>query len=320
MLFHKPLSFLDYYRRALSIIAQEPADVYHAHDLNTLPVAWRAKKRFGGKLVYDSHELYTEITGLSALERWLWRKVESLLIQDCESVLTVNESIAKELEKRYNVPRPYVIMNCPKIIRFPVRQGNLIRQALDLDSHEPIILYQGGFAPHRGLENLIEAMHYVSHGILVLLGWGKLEENLRVRAKESCVLGTRVFFLPSVPQDQLLLWTASADIGVIPYQAVSLNNYYTLPNKLFEYIAAGLPVVTSDFPELQKIVEGYGLGSTFNPDDALDIARAIEYVLSDPEHYAFFKRNVQRAAEVFTWQNEEKKLLVIYKKLANMPC
>ena len=315
MCFHKPFAYLDYYRRALRIVRQEQADFYHAHDLNTLPIAWYAKRRLGGKLIYDSHELYTETTGLSALERWLWRKIEKLLVRDSDLVLTINDSIAQELKRRYKVPKAHVIMNCAETDGV-MHRGDLIRRALELPPEDPIILYQGGFSPHRGLENLIEAMRYISCGCLVLMGWGKLEDELRFRARVRSLLGYKVFFLPPVPQDQLLLWTASADLGVIPYQADSLNNYYTLPNKLFEYIVVGLPVAASNLPELRRVVEEYGLGCTFNPDDPADIARVVEYILSEPDRYAFFKCNAQKAAKIFNWHEEGGKLLSLYKQLS----
>jgi len=315
MLFHKPLSYWDYYVRGLAVLEREQADIYHAHDLNTLPLAFMAQRRFGGKIIYDSHELYTETSSISRLERRISRIMEKYLIRRAHAVITVNESIANELAQRYKVDKPLVVMNCPpRRLSDGKEQSNCIQQALGLNEDTPIILYQGGFSPNRGLENLVLSTRFFAKGVLVLMGWGKLESRLRGLA-EDLYLTDRVYFLDPVPQEVLLEYSASAHVGVIPYQYVGLNNYYTTPNKLFEYIASGLPVVGSNFPELKRIIEGYELGKTFNPDDPKEIANAINYVLSDETRYKEMKKNALKAAKIFNWENESKKLLEIYKSM-----
>ena len=312
MIFHKPLSYIDYYKRSLKIILEDPADIYHAHDLNTLPLAVIAANRTGGRIIYDSHELFTEISNMSPLERLFARALERILIRHAHKVVTVNESIANELIKRYTINKPTIIMNCPtKFSNDNNIRHKIIQSILNINNNEPIILYQGGFSPHRGLDNLILATYYLTRGVLVLMGWGKLENELK-RLVYEMHLENKVFFLDPVPQDVLIYYSSSAHLGVIPYQAVSLNNYYSTPNKLFEYIAAGIPVVGSDFPELKRIIEGYNIGRTFNPEDPKDIARAIEEVLNDPKQYEEMQKNVRRAAEIFNWENESQKLLELY--------
>lgn len=315
MILHRPLCFLDYYSRSLRLVRKEPADIYHAHDLNTLPAAYWARYLTGGKIVYDSHELYTETSSISNFEKLISKISERYLIRRVNKVITVNGSIANELLKRYKVRLPIVIMNCPQIINQKSKPRNsLLRQKLELDNEKPIILYQGGYAPNRGLQGLIMSTHYLKKGILVLMGWGKLEQELKDLTKAEG-LSERVRFTHPVPQQEVLYYTASATLGVIPYQFVGLNNYYSSPNKLFEYIAGGLPVVGSNFPELKKVIEGYSLGKTFNPDDPEDIAEAINYVLSDKDRYDEMKKNALRAAKIFNWENESKKLLRIYRRL-----
>ena len=318
LVMHRPLSFLDYYIRAYRVVKEDPGHIYHAHDLNTLPVAWWAKARLGGKLVYDSHELYVETSGIGRVEKLVMSQIEKFLIRHCDAVITVNESICKELTKRYRITGPKaVIMNCPEV-SLDCSETRSFHALLGLSSDIPVILYQGGFIKGRGLRNLICAMLYVPHGCLVLLGWGREEEELRLLAATLDLLGKRVFFIPPVPQRELIKWTAGANIGAITTRRTSLNNWYTLPNKLFEYIVAGIPVVASDFPELRRIIEGYKIGRTFNPEDPKDIARAIKEVL-DPKSYDTFKRNVREAAKIFNWQEEEKKLLGIYSRLTGEP-
>ncbi len=314
MIFHRPLSFVDYYFRSFRLVKMEPADVYHAHDLNTLPVAYWARKKMGGKLVYDSHELFTETSTLSNVERVMAKVTEKYLIRKANNIITVNESIANELSTRYGVIHPTVIMNCPVITdRLNRSKDNLLRQSLGIDKKTPIILYHGGFSPNRGLQNLVKAALHLDQGIIVFMGWGIIERELKDLVKANGV-GDKVKFAKPVPQKDLLNYATSANLGIIPYQAVGLNNYYTTPNKLFEYMAAGLPIAGSNFPELIKVIEEYNLGKTFNPNDPEDIAQAINYMLADKIRYEQMKKNAVKASEFFNWENESKKLSEIYKK------
>jgi glycosyltransferase involved in cell wall biosynthesis len=311
---HKPLIFFDFYWRSFRLVEQEPADVYHAHDLNTLPVAALLARRTRGRLVYDSHELYTEISTLSRLERAVWRAVERLLIGRADRVITVCESIADELTARYDVRKPTVVLNCPRAAQHSVspEDGNRLREKSGLLGRaDPIILYQGGFAPNRGLETLIEAMAHLDRGVLVLMGWGRLEATLRDLVRDRG-LSERVVIIEPVPQDVLLGYTSGADIGVIPYRAVGLNNYYTTPNKLFEYMGAGIAIAGSRFPEVVRFVEGLQIGATFDPEDARDVACTLERLMASPELLGRMRANALTSSKHFTWEEESVKLLAVY--------
>lgn len=310
---HKPLCFFDYYRRAYAVIQPNSNTIYHAHDFNTLPIAWFCRRKFAGKLVYDSHELYTEMNGLPKLESWWSSILEKILIQKCDRVITVCNAIGEELQQRYQIEKPIVLLNCPQQIKFP-KTTNYIRDYLHLDSKTPIILYQGGFSTNRGLPNLISASKHFKHGKLVLLGWGKIEEELKQLVAESN-LEEIVYFLPAVPQEELLEWTGSANLGIIPYQAVTLNNYYTCPNKLFEYIQAGIPIAGSAFPEITNILNTYNIGVTFDPENPLAIAEAVNTILNNSYQYEIMCKNLVQARQILNWQNQEKKLVQIYSDL-----
>jgi glycosyltransferase involved in cell wall biosynthesis len=313
MVFHKPLMFTDYYRRAYRLARDEGFDTFHAHDLNTLPVAAWLARRTGGRLIYDAHELYTEISTLSRLERFVWRRVERLLIKRADHIITVCESIAGELSDRYRVPGPLVLLNCPPGRESTAFAGpNRLRLKAGLiDSEEPIVLYQGGFSPNRGIEQLVDAACFLDRGVVLLMGWGNIEDALARRIRENNLEG-RVVIIGPAAQHELVEFTAGADVGVIPYRPVGLNNYYTTPNKLFDYIVAGVAVVGSKLPEIQRFVEGPGLGITFDPDVPKDIARAINYVLEDPARLAEMKANARAAAPLYVWENEAVKLLELY--------
>lgn len=308
-------ALLDYYVRAFVLALRLRAQAYHANDLVTLPLAWAAARWRRARVVYDAHELFTEIGRLGAFPRRVFRVVERLLIGRADGVITVNDSIAAELSRRYGIPTPVVVMNCPRTDgRIPSRGGSGLRARVGLPADVPIVLYQGMFMPHRGLENLVRAARLFTRARLVLMGWGGLLETLRALARREGVEG-RVHFTPGVPLADLLLFTAGADLGAIPTRNVGLNNYYTSPNKLFEYCAARVPVVASRLPELTKIVEGLGIGRTFDPEKPEEIAAAVNGLLDDPAALGKARENVTKAAACFTWENESRKLLAVYDSL-----
>jgi len=307
------LGFLDFYVRAALAARRLGAHVFHAHDLNTLPVAHYLAQRTGGKLVYDSHELYVEAGAMADAERSAWRWLEARLIQDCDAVFTVCPSIAQALASRYGVREPEILRNCPPR-RGDVGPRDHFRETLGLPASERIVLYQGGYSPNRGLLELIEAARSFPDGAtLVMMGWGAVEGSLREQVERDG-LTNRVRFLPPVSQEVLLDWTASADVGVIPFQAANLNNYFSCPNKLFEYLQAGIPVATSNYPELSRVVVGDGVGRTFDPASPTAIAAAVAHLLEaldDPE----LAERLRRARARYCWEVEEATLLRTYEAL-----
>jgi len=309
-------ALLHYYRHAWRIVKDEPGDIYHCHDLDTLPLGYRAKRWHGGRLVYDAHELTTELAYISRLERAGWRVLERFLIRRADEVITTGTYRAEYLAKKYWVAAPTVILNCPP--RLAAKAHNrALREKLGLaDDAVPIILYQGGFIQGRGLDNLVLAAAHLDRGVLVLMGWGPLEAGLRSLVKKEG-LERRVYFTGPVAPDRVVYYGMSASVGVVIVLHTSLNNYYATPNKLYEYISAGLPVVSSDFPALKEVVEGYGLGYTFDPDEPESIAAAINRVLADDQRYDTMRKNALEAARIFNWEIESKKLLDIYQRMSH---
>lgn len=302
----------DFGRKCHSVIHKSPADVYHAHDLPTLPIACRAARKFGGKVVYDSHELYLECGHTAPLVRH-WRRVEEQLIHRADAVFTVCDSIGEELQQRYGVPMPTILRNCCEATTTRIGE-DLTRAATGIASHTPVVLYQGGFAHGRGLTNLIRATHYIDDAAVVFMGWGAVESELKSRVRAEG-LQDRIYFIPPAPQSELLSWSAGAEVGVIPYQAVRLNNFYSCPNKLFEYINAGIAVAASGFPELARIIETYQVGRTFDPESPEDIGRTVNEMLHDRDALAQMQRNSQAAARQLNWRVESEKLVSTYRNL-----
>lgn len=311
---HKPLMFLDYYWRSYRLVRADPPEALHAHDLNTLPVAAALAGRLRLPLTYDAHELYPEISTLSEREAATWRFLERRLVGRADHVLTVCDSIAAELERRYRTRRPTVLLNCPAGGGSNGRPDDRATDdPIGSEADEPIVLYQGGFAPHRGLETLVRSAHGLERGRIVLMGWGRLEDELReLIASEG--LGERVTIAPPVPPAEVVSSATGAAVGVIPYEPVGLNNTYTTPNKLFDYMAAGLPVVASRLPELIRFVEQGEMGLAFTPGDPTALATALNEVLADPERYAQMRARAREAGRRYTWERESPKLLALYER------
>ena len=286
---------------------RQGADVYHAHDLDTLLAGYVAGRRAGKKLVYDFHELYTE-QFKEGVKTGVWRYYYSLLeralVRKTDLRLTVCESLGDWVTQRYGTNGVLTVRNVP--VYQPPTPGPADR------GREPVILYHGGYFRDRGLEQLIESAQYLKRGRIVFRGFGELEDHLRALVRERGVEG-RVSFAPPVPMLDLVRTAAEADIGVIPYIPFCLNNRFCLPNKLFEYLMAGLAVAGSDLPELRKVIVGYNVGLVFNPEDPQDIAKVLNEMLGDATRLEGMKRNALLAARTsYNWEVEAQKLVKGY--------
>ena len=296
-------------------IADYPADVYVAHDLPMLPVGVAAVRRHGGRLVYDSHECFPE-QEFNALERRVWRRLEAALIGQCELVITVNASIARLMEERYGVPKVQVIHNAERVPATMPSERRL-HQRLGLSDRGKVVLFQGGLSEGRNLDALVRMVPLLRSAEvhLVFLGDGLLRDRLAALARRLGVEG-RVHLLPAVPQEELLAYTASADVGVIPYRPTCLNNRYCTPNKLFEYIAAGLPIIASDLPELRRFVVGNGIGLVGDTASPEGLAAMVDDLFGGADGGAEFRAAVLRARAEVNWDREGEALVGLYRHLA----
>ncbi len=287
--------------------------VFVAHDLPMLPVASVACKRCGAKLVYDSHELYSE-QEFSSREKRRWAEIESKYISSCDAVITINPSIASELEQRYKINNVKIIYNAERVEALPINQ-HLFHKAFGIDPDQKILLFQGGLSAGRNLEVLVGAMRHVRHPQvdLVILGDGQLQNSIKKKAQRIGLTG-RFHLHPAVPQKSLILFSASADIGVIPYQATCLNNHYSTPNKLFEYIAAGLPILANDLPEIRNIIDTHQIGFVGDMSTAEKAALLIDQGFSSAQRLEAWRNQVAQVRQLINWENESIKLVEIFER------
>lgn len=296
-----------------TVVLYSPAIIV-ANDLPMLPVASKVAIRCAARLVYDSHELYSE-QEFSEREKRKWSAIEAKLIDKCDVVITVNQSIATELERRYGIKDVKVISNAERSSH-PPNKKQIFHKIFGLDAMAKVLLYQGGILMGRNLEILLEAMRHVQNSlvVLVLLGDGVLTRKLRVKSK-TYNLAHKVYFHEAVSQEDLITFTIAADAGIIPYQATCLNNYFCTPNKLFEFIAAGIPILASDLPEIRNIVERQHVGMVGDMSTPKRLASLIDEFFEDEQSLISWRSNLVEVRKHLCWEEEGKKIVEIYEEL-----
>jgi len=324
-------------------LARLRPDAVHAHDAAMLLPGVVGARVTGALLVYDSHELATSVPYRERAWAWFVAAIERLVVPRCAAVITVSDGIAERLRLRYHLPgTPTVVRNVTALklrasgahvddadpdahavdAEPPVdrdwagpadRQG--LRARMGIDATTPLILHQGAPAPDRGCESLLAAVQRLPGVHLAFLGdpepgYGAI---LR-RAAHAHGVHEHVSFLPSVPLEELLANTAQADVGVTLLQDTCENHRLALPNKLFEYIAAHVPVVASALPETLSLVESQGVGWCVPPGDLAALTQTLSLALSrsgDPE----LRRRLVSAAAELSWERESARLIGLYERL-----
>jgi len=299
------------------------ADLYHGMAYMGIPVALSLAHRTGGRVVYDARDIYVDAGNLARLPRparALIGRLERGWARKADRVITVNRPYAEVMAIRWGVELPLIVLNCSYRFDPPSPRPRRFHEVLGLDPGTRVVLYQGGFSRDRGIEQLIEAIPLVPAAVLVLLGYGSLQAELERRAADPA-LGGRLRILPAVPPGDLLGWVASADVVAMPIQPTTLNHRLTTPNKLFEAMAAGIPVVASDLPGMAGIVRESGAGELVDPVDPVAIARAITRILDGPadEREAYGRRALAAAHEAYSWERQMDLLLAEYGRLTGRP-
>jgi glycosyltransferase involved in cell wall biosynthesis len=287
-------------------------DIILANDLDTLLPAFLIARLRNKELVYDSHEYFTEAEGLTnrTFPKRIWLAVEGFIFPKLKHVFTVNETIAGIYRALYHVP-VRVVRNIP-MLQQPALGAD--RAALGLAAHERVIILQGAFIdPDRGGMELVQSMQWVRQAVLFVIGTGRDLDAMK-REVERLHLESCVRFIPKLPYQELRAYTAIADVGVSLDKPLHLNYAYSLPNKVFDYIHAGVPLLVSDLPELRRLVETYNIGRIVRAVTPEDIAQALNEMLQSEEH-THWRENALKAREVLNWQNECMVLKEVYAQL-----
>lgn len=306
------LFFAEFNTKLFFYLLFKRCDIVTANDLDTLLPNFLISRWRKKGIVYDSHEYYCNMVNVISRPRVrkIWHAIERFCFPKLKHVITVSPSIAKAYQKEYGVDVK-VVRNIP-LKAIPTITET--RKSLHLPEDKMIILMQGNhIGQDRGAEELVEAMPYVEDALLLFVGNGSILEKLKIRAGELGV-ADRVIFHGRVTPEQLFNYTYHADIGISFDKNVSPDHYYSLPNKIFEYIKAGTPVIISDLPERRAIVNQYQVGLIVEELTPPKVAEAINTLIRDKKQYNTFKQNCQIAAESLNWEQEEKVIRDIYKE------
>ena len=306
--FLNPLKFVEFIFQTQKYL--KDADLVHVNDFEPLPVAWWGKvtgKKF--KTLYDAHEFASEKNGLQNLSRNFIRTTERFFGKRVDEIITVSEGIAREYEKRHKREKVEVILNVP-MASGSGQPSNKLREALNIAPDKMIFLYQGKFLIDRGIPFLIEAFEDIDErAALVFMGNGTLQTQVENAARDM----DNVFFQPAVPYVELLSFTSSADFGLLTTENVCLNHWYCMPNKLFEYIQSGIPIISTNLHDCKEVIERNHVGLVLESDDAIGVRKTIKKaVATNPEE---FKTGLTEAAAKYNWQVEQARLLRIYKRI-----
>lgn len=308
-----PLFYAEYNVRLFFLLLFRKADVFLANDLDTLLANFLASKIKGIPLVYDSHEYYTEVPELVNRKRVqrFWQRIERWIFPKLKHVYTVNESIAKIYREQYNVDVE-VVRNLPEK---QVVKKIMNRVELGLPENRFVMILQGaGINIDRGGEELIKAMKLLPDCFLVIVGSGDVLPRLKLMVRELKIT-ERVLFRPRMPYEEMMQYTLNADLGLTLDKATNLNYRFSLPNKIFDYMKAEIPVLTSDLPELRKIVEQFEVGAIVSATVPENIAAAVEKIRQSPEDQKRWSENTKFAHDSLNWENEESTLHHIFKNI-----
>lgn len=309
-----PLFYAEYNIRLFFLLLANKADLLFANDLDTLMPNFIVSNIRNIPIIYDSHEYFTETPELvnRKFVQGVWKKIERWIFPYLRDVITVNSSIADLYKKEYGI-NVHVIRNIPPK---PLSMKLLSRSDLNLPENMPVILLQGsGINIQRGAEELVMAMQHIENIHLIIIGGGDVIGNLK-KMRHDLGLVKKITFLPRMPFDKLYQYTACADLGLTLDKATNLNYRFSLPNKLFDYIHAGVPVLASPMVEIKKVIDQYQVGETIESHDPEAIAAKIEAMLANNDRMTIYRNNCKKAAKALNWETEQKILIEILRKYA----
>lgn len=297
-----PLFYFEYNLRLFLYAIGSQADAFSAVDLDSLPAMWLASVIKNRPLIYDAHEIFTEVPELQpgGIKQRIWKAIEGFLLSRIKHAYTVNHSLAQWYATHYG-------LNMGVVRNMPV--------ARELPKHKPgeYILYQGAINAGRSLEALLEAAPQLPLPICIA-GKGDLTEWLVVEIQRRR-LGGKVKWMGQLDPEALQQLTERAWLGINLLDGGSLNYYYSLANKFFDYVQAGIPQLCSNFPEYARLNEQFEVALLTDKAEAASWLPQVEALWQNQEQYRLLQANCQQASRSWTWESEEKVLLAFYARI-----
>lgn len=302
-----PLFYAEYNIRLFLFLLFHRADMLFSNDLDTVLPNYFVSRIKRCKMILDSHEYFTEtpeVVHRPRVQR-VWKRIEGFAVPRLGRLITVNESIAELFRDKYGV-EVAVVRNIPMRRALPPA-GDRAKLGLPADKHL-LVLQGSGINIQRGAEELVQAMALLDDCHLMIIGGGDVLPLLKEMARELHI-EERISFLPRMPYADMMAHTQLAEVGFTLDKDTNLNYRFSLPNKLFDYIQASVPIVASHLVEIEKIIRQYDLGLFIDEHTPECIARTVREALANENRRRQWKENLAKAAQELCWENEEQNLL-----------
>jgi glycosyltransferase involved in cell wall biosynthesis len=288
--------------------------VLHVHDVWVLPAAILANIFGRKKVVYDAHEYIRglEIFSRKKLSGVIWKFTEYILIKKIDCLISINEDHQKLFREHYpKIPKSVVLKNYPRLQQMGSSRGKSA-----ISAREKVIIFQGILKRGRGLLQAIEAMQNLQSGTLRIIGYGEIKDELEKKVKHNHIK-EKVEFLGKVQLADLLAETKKARAGLVLFEPLSLNYTYASPNKFFEYVMSGTPIIASNIPTFQALNQEFEVALLVDPFKPESISRAMDRLLTDDKLWLRLHQNCLMAGKSWNWEAQENRLMELYENLLN---
>lgn len=313
LLFTKGVPFYLFFNlRLFFVLLFKKADILISNDLDTLLPNYLVSKIKGIPLIYDSHEIFCEVPELqhTPLKKKIWERLERFIVPKLKYAITVNQSIANYFWEKYNT-KFEVVRNIPPHIPMEKLKS---KKELGIPEDKRMIILQGaGINIQRGAEELVDAMTYLNNVVLFIIGSGDVWSVLEKKVSDQ-QLQNKVKLIKKLPKKELINYTVHADLGLSIDKPTNLNYQLSLPNKVFDYIDAEIPILATRLKEIEQLITHYKIGTFLNDHDPKHMAETIEIALKSSD-YNYWKENTKLAKKVLTWEEERKLLINLVKSI-----
>ncbi|WWW10882.1 glycosyltransferase [Arcobacter cryaerophilus gv. pseudocryaerophilus] len=307
----RSVMYLYYYLYVFLFIIFKKPKMINIHTLEFLPLALIAKI-FRIKVIYDAHELETEKANFKGFRKNISKIIERIFIKFTHGVIVVGDAIADHYKKMYpSMERPFVVLNTPSYKE--ITKKDLFRENFNIKKEQIIFLYQGALSQGRGIEIILDTFknRKDKNSVIVFMGYGALQDEIINITK----VYKNIFFQPAVPHNIILDYTSSADVGISGLVDLSscLSYYYSLPNKIFEYLMAELPIIVPNAIEMKNFVLEKQVGVVLNENNCEELNKAINYMIEIDRNK--FHLNIINTKNTYNWEFQEKVLMKLYNNL-----
>lgn len=307
----RSIMYLYYYLYVFLFIIFKKPKMINIHTLEFLPLALIAKI-FRIKVIYDAHELETEKANFKGFRKNISKIIERIFIKFTHGVIVVGDAIADHYKKMYpSMERPFVVLNTPSYKE--ITKKDLFRENFNIKKEQIIFLYQGALSQGRGIEIILDTFknRKDKNSVIVFMGYGALQDEIINITK----VYKNIFFQPAVPHNIILDYTSSADVGISGLVDLSscLSYYYSLPNKIFEYLMAELPIIVPNAIEMKNFILEKQVGVVLNENNCEELNKAINYMIEIDRNK--FHLNIINTKKTYNWEFQEKVLMKLYNNL-----